>query len=114
MVRVLDAQQTDQALLHTVSDSRVHVSCTESTGHAPNSGSHLAREQDPLIYSGLQQHGGGGLHASIEPRALGCEHDVYSWGALMSAGFIFGLPVAILYNRFLDHFIRRLTAIGTS
>ena len=114
MVRVLDAQQTNQALLHTVSDSRVHVSCTESTGHAPNSGSHLAREQDPLIYSGLQRRGGGGLHASIEPRALGSEHDVYSWGALMSARFIFGLRVAILYNLFLDHFIRSLTATGTS
>ena len=76
--------------------------------------SHLAREQDPLIYSGLQRHGGGGLHASIEPRSLGCEHDVYSWGALMSTGFIFGLPVAILYNLFLDHFIRSLTASGAS
>ena len=32
----------------------------------------------------------------------------------MSAGFIVGLPVAILYNRFLDDFIRRLTATGTS
>ena len=62
----------------------------------------------------IQRHGGGGLHASIERRALGCEHDVYSWGALMSAGFIFGLPVAILYNLFLDHFIRSLTASGAS
>ena len=114
MVRVLDAQQTNQPLLHPVSDSRVHVSCTESTGHEPNSGSHLARDQDPLIYSGLQRRGGGGLHASIEPRALGSEHDVYSWGGLMSAGFIFGLPVAILYNLFLDHFIRGLTATGAS
>ena len=40
--------------------------------------------------------------------------DVYSRGALMSAGFLFGLPVAILYNLFLDHFIRGLTATGTS
>ena len=62
----------------------------------------------------IQRHGGGGLHASIEPRALGCEHDVYSWGALMSAGLIIGLPVAILYNLFIDHFIRGFTAIGTS
>jgi len=30
----------------------------------------------------------------------------------MSAAFIFGLPVAILYNLF--HFIRGLTATGTS
>src|SRR5262245_27475289 len=102
----------NQASLRLVSDSRVHVSCTESTGPELNAGSHLAREQDPLIYSGLQRHGGGGLHASIEPRALGCEHDVYSCGALMSGGFIVGLPVAILYNRFLDHFIRGLSATG--
>jgi ABC-type glycerol-3-phosphate transport system permease component len=33
---------------------------------------------------------------------------------LISAGFIVGLPVAILYSRFLDHFIRGLTATGTS
>ena len=32
----------------------------------------------------------------------------------MSEGFIFGLPVAILYNLFLDHFIRSLTASGAS
>jgi ABC-type glycerol-3-phosphate transport system permease component len=32
----------------------------------------------------------------------------------MSAGFIVGLPVVILYNRFLDHFIQGLTATGTS
>jgi ABC-type glycerol-3-phosphate transport system permease component len=32
----------------------------------------------------------------------------------MSMGFIFGLPVAILYSRFLDHFIRSLTASGAS
>jgi len=40
--------------------------------------------------------------------------DVYYWGALMSAGLIVGLPVAILYNLFLDHFIRGLTATGTN
>ena len=40
--------------------------------------------------------------------------DVYYWGALMSAGLIVGLPVAILYNLFLDHFIRGLTASGTN
>jgi ABC-type glycerol-3-phosphate transport system permease component len=32
----------------------------------------------------------------------------------MSTGFIFGRPVAILYNLFLDHFIGGLTATGTS
>ena len=38
--------------------------------------------------------------------------DVYYWGSLMAAGLIVGLPVAILYNLFLDHFIRGLTATG--
>jgi len=32
----------------------------------------------------------------------------------MSAGFIFGLPIAILYNLFLDHFIRGLPATDAS
>ncbi len=40
--------------------------------------------------------------------------DVYYWGALMSAALIVGLPVAILYSLFLDHFIRGLTASGSS
>ena len=40
--------------------------------------------------------------------------DVYYWGALMAAGLIVGLPVAILYSAFLDHFIRGLTASGAS
>jgi multiple sugar transport system permease protein len=40
--------------------------------------------------------------------------DVYYWGSLMSAGLIVGLPVAILYNMFLDHFIRGLTATGAN
>ena len=40
--------------------------------------------------------------------------DVYYWGALMAAGPIVGLPVAILYSAFLDHFIRGLTAGGAS
>jgi len=39
---------------------------------------------------------------------------VNNWGALMSAGLIVGLPVAIPYNLFLDHFIRGLTASGAS
>jgi len=40
--------------------------------------------------------------------------DVYYWGALMAAGLIVGLPVAILYKLFLDHFIRGLTATGAN
>jgi multiple sugar transport system permease protein len=40
--------------------------------------------------------------------------DVYYWGSLMAAGLIVGLPVSILYNMFLDHFIRGLTSIRTS
>jgi multiple sugar transport system permease protein len=40
--------------------------------------------------------------------------DVYYWGSLMAAGLIVGLPVAILYSAFLDHFIRGLTASGAS
>jgi multiple sugar transport system permease protein len=38
--------------------------------------------------------------------------DIYYWGSLMAAGLLVGLPVAILYNVFLDHFIRGLTATG--
>jgi len=40
--------------------------------------------------------------------------DVYYWGSLMAAGLLVGLPVAILYSAFLDHFIRGLTASGAS
>jgi multiple sugar transport system permease protein len=40
--------------------------------------------------------------------------DVYYWGSLMAAALLVGLPVAILYSAFLDHFIRGLTATGTS
>ena len=40
--------------------------------------------------------------------------DVYYWGSLMAAGLLVGLPVALLYNMFLDHFIRGLTASGAS
>jgi multiple sugar transport system permease protein len=40
--------------------------------------------------------------------------DIYYWGSLMAAGLLVGLPVAILYNMFLDHFIRGLTATGSS
>ena len=40
--------------------------------------------------------------------------DIYYWGALMAAALLVGLPGAILYNLFLDHFIRGLTATGAS
>jgi multiple sugar transport system permease protein len=40
--------------------------------------------------------------------------DIYYWGSLMAAALLVGLPVAILYNMFLDHFIRGLTASGAS
>jgi multiple sugar transport system permease protein len=40
--------------------------------------------------------------------------DIYYWGSLMAAGLIVGLPVAVLYSLFVDHFIRGLTASGTS
>jgi len=35
--------------------------------------------------------------------------DIFFWGALMAAGLLVGLPVAILYISFIDHFIRGLT-----
>jgi len=35
--------------------------------------------------------------------------DIFFWGALMAAGLLVGLPVAILYIAFIDHFIRGLT-----
>jgi len=35
--------------------------------------------------------------------------DVYYWGSLMAAALLVGLPVAIFYNFFLDHFIQGLT-----
>jgi multiple sugar transport system permease protein len=40
--------------------------------------------------------------------------DIYYWGALMAAALLVGVPGAILYNLFLDHFIRGLTATGTN
>jgi multiple sugar transport system permease protein len=40
--------------------------------------------------------------------------DIYYWGALMAAALLVGLPGAILYNVFLDHFIRGLTSTGSS
>jgi multiple sugar transport system permease protein len=35
--------------------------------------------------------------------------DVYYWGSLMAAALLVGLPVAVLYNFFLDHFIAGIT-----
>ena len=35
--------------------------------------------------------------------------DIYYWGSLMGAALLVGLPVAILYNFFLDRFIQGLT-----
>jgi multiple sugar transport system permease protein len=35
--------------------------------------------------------------------------DIYYWGSLMAAALLVGLPVAALYNVFLDDFIRGLT-----
>jgi multiple sugar transport system permease protein len=35
--------------------------------------------------------------------------DVFYWGSLMAAALMVGLPVAILYNFFLDHFITGIT-----
>src|SRR2546427_4525730 len=35
--------------------------------------------------------------------------DVYFWGSLMAAALLVGLPVAILYNFFLDRFIQGIT-----
>ena len=35
--------------------------------------------------------------------------DIFYWGALMGAGLIVGLPLAVLYMLYLDHFIRGLT-----
>ena len=35
--------------------------------------------------------------------------DVYFWGSLMAAALIVGVPVAILYNFFLDHFVAGVT-----
>jgi multiple sugar transport system permease protein len=40
--------------------------------------------------------------------------DIFYWGSLMAAALVVGLPVAILYTMFLDHFVRGLTASGAS
>ena len=40
--------------------------------------------------------------------------DIFYWGALMAAGLLVGLPLAILYMFYLDHFIRGLTGADGS
>jgi multiple sugar transport system permease protein len=40
--------------------------------------------------------------------------DIYFWGSLMAGGLIVGVPVALLYNFVLDHFIQGLTGVGVS
>jgi len=35
--------------------------------------------------------------------------DIFYWGALMAAGLLVGLPLAILFMLYMDHFIRGLT-----
>ena len=40
--------------------------------------------------------------------------DIFYWGALMAAGLLVGLPLAILYMFYLDHFIRGLTGVDPS
>ena len=40
--------------------------------------------------------------------------DIFYWGALMGAGLLVGLPLAVLYMFYLDHFIRGLTGVDAS
>ncbi len=40
--------------------------------------------------------------------------DIFYWGSLMAGALIVGLPVAMLYNLVLDHFIQGLTGAGNS
>jgi multiple sugar transport system permease protein len=35
--------------------------------------------------------------------------DVYFWGSLMAGALVAGIPVAILYNFFLDYFVEGVT-----
>ena len=38
--------------------------------------------------------------------------DIFYWGSLMAGALLVGLPVALLYNFVLDHFIQGLTGAG--
>jgi len=63
-----------------------------------------------FIYALVFIHG-----KQIKPVTLGVvtdliRGDVFYWGELMAGGLIAGLPVAILYNFFLDDFISGITA----
>jgi multiple sugar transport system permease protein len=40
--------------------------------------------------------------------------DIYYWGSLMAGALIVGVPVALLYNFVLDHFIQGLTGVSVS
>ena len=40
--------------------------------------------------------------------------DIFYWGSLMAGALIIGVPIAILYNFVLDHFIQGLTGTGVS
>ena len=40
--------------------------------------------------------------------------DIFYWGSLMAGALIVGVPIAILYNLVLDHFIEGLTGIAVS
>jgi multiple sugar transport system permease protein len=40
--------------------------------------------------------------------------DIFYWGSLMAGALLVGLPVAMLYNLVLDHFIQGLTGAGNS
>jgi multiple sugar transport system permease protein len=39
--------------------------------------------------------------------------DIFYWGSLMAGALLVGLPIALLYNLVLDHFIEGLTGVGT-
>ena len=39
--------------------------------------------------------------------------DIFYWGSLMAGGLIVGIPIAILYNVALDHFIQGLTGVSS-
>jgi len=40
--------------------------------------------------------------------------DIYYWGSLMAGALIVGVPIALLYNFVLDHFIEGLTGVGVT
>ncbi|HEV8437518.1 MAG TPA: carbohydrate ABC transporter permease [Methylomirabilota bacterium] len=40
--------------------------------------------------------------------------DIYYWGSLMAGALVVGLPVAVLYAFFIDHFVQGLTGAGAN